>query len=52
MKKYIGYIKTKIHGSDCLFEFYADESATEEELEELAKEAAFENINWYFKEQP
>lgn len=52
MKKYIGFIETNRVGSKCEFEFEADELATEEELEELAKESAFNLVNWNYWEQP
>lgn len=38
-------------GESCMYKgsFEVDASATEEEIEELAKEEAFDKINWYWK---
>lgn len=51
--KYIGYIMTNKIGSKCEFEFEIDEEEldllTEEDIDDLAKEAAFQNIEWNYK---
>lgn len=52
MKKYVGFIETNKVGSKCEFDFEADESSTDEEIEELARDAAFNLINWNYWEQP
>lgn len=49
MKTYKGYVATNKVGSDCEFEFEADDDATEDEIEELAREAIFEQIEWNFE---
>lgn len=48
MKQIKGYIKTNKVGSTCEFEFEIEDDATPEEIEEWAKEAAFENIEWSY----
>lgn len=37
MRKFTGYIATNKVGSQCEFEFEMDDDATEEEIEEVAK---------------
>lgn len=49
MKLYKGYVATNKVGSDCDFEFEADDDATEDEIGELAREAMFEQIEWNFE---
>jgi hypothetical protein len=51
MKKFKGVIRTNKIGSDCNFEFEVDENATEEEIDEIAKEVAFESIDWYYEQE-
>lgn len=48
MKKIKGYIATKKVGSACNFELEVDDSATEKEIEEMAQDAAFNNIEWSY----
>lgn len=50
MRKFQGVIKTNIVGSGCSFEFEVEDDATEKEIEEAAREQAFENIDWYYEE--
>lgn len=50
MKQYRGSIKTDKVGSDCYFEFEAEDDASPEEIEAEARDAAFEKIEWYFEE--
>jgi len=50
MRKFKGIISTNVNGSECEFEFEVSENATEEEIEEEAKEAAFNWINWEYRE--
>lgn len=50
MRKFVGSIGTRMHGSDCEFEFEVEDDATEEQIEEIAQECAFELIDWHFKE--
>lgn len=49
MKTYKGSVSTNKVGSNCEFEFEADDDATEDEIEELAREAMFEQIEWNFE---
>jgi len=50
MRKFKGVIRTNKVGSDCQFEFEVDDDATEGEIEEVARECAFELIDWHFTE--
>ena len=50
MKKYTGYIETNKVGSTCNFEFEVEDDATEEAIEEIAKETAFNLIEWSYEE--
>ena len=50
IKTFKGSISTNKVGSDCSFEFEVEDSASQEEIEEAAREAAFENVEWYFEE--
>ena len=51
MRKFKGLIRTNKVGSDCHFEFEVDDVATDEEIDDIAKECAFEFIDWYYKEE-
>lgn len=51
MRKFKGRISTDKVGSDCEFEFEVDDDATEAEIEETAREAAFNFIDWSYTEQ-
>jgi len=46
MKRIQGSIATDKVGSRCHFDFEVDDDCTPEEIEELAREAAFERIEW------
>lgn len=50
MKTYKGSVSTNMVGSDCEFEFEAEDDATDEEIDELAREAMFNEIEWYYDE--
>ena len=50
MRTFKGSIGTNKVGSQCEFEFEMDDDATEEEIEEVAQECAFEKIDWHFTE--
>lgn len=50
MRKFRGSISTDVVGSECQFDFEVEDDATEEEIEEVAQMAAFEFIDWYYKE--
>ena len=51
MKKFTGVIRTNKVGSDCHFEFEAEDDATEEEIDEIAREFAFESIDWHYEQE-
>ncbi len=50
MRKFVGSIETNKVGSRCEFEFEVEDDATEEEIEEEAKDAAFACIEWGYTE--
>lgn len=45
-----GTISTDMIGSEVGFEFEASDNATEDEIDTLAKEEAFNWVNWYYEE--
>lgn len=49
MKRITGYISTGMQGSAREFDFEAEDDCTPEELEEMARDAAFELIEWNYK---
>jgi hypothetical protein len=49
MNKYIAFVKTYMQGSVCEEEFEMPDNATEEEIEEAAREAAFNNVDWWWE---
>ena len=51
MRKFYGEISTNIVGSECEFEFEVEDNATDVEIEECAKETAFNLIDWWYEEQ-
>lgn len=52
MRAFKGVIATDIEGSECEFEFWVEDDATEVEIEEEARQAAFERVEWNYKEVP
>jgi len=50
MRFFTGFIRTNVVGSDCEFEFEVDEDAKPEDIDEEARQAAFDNVEWGFKE--
>lgn len=48
MKKITGWIATDKVGSKCEFDFEIEDYATPEEIEEEARNAAFEMIDWAY----
>lgn len=50
MRKFVGSIGTNKVGSEVSFEFEVPDDASDEEIEECAREAAFNCIDWYFTE--
>lgn len=50
MRKFKGCISTSVHSSECQFEFEMPDEATEEEIENAAKDAAYDYVDWYFEE--
>ena len=49
-RKFKGHIQTDIVGSTCKFEFEVEDDATEEQIEEIAREHAFDRVNWGYEE--
>lgn len=49
MKTITGYIKTNKVGSTCEFDFEVDDDATDEDIEQMAQEAAFNLVEWDYK---
>jgi len=49
MKHFTGMIRTDKVGSECEFEFEAENDATDEEIEQEAREAAFNCIEWNYE---
>lgn len=50
MRKFTGFIKTNKVGSRCDFEFEIEDDATDEEIEEFAKQNAFDLLEWAYSE--
>ena len=50
MRKFEGHISMSLNGCTVKFEFEVDDDATEEEIEETAREAAFDVIDWSYDE--
>lgn len=50
MRRFKGFIKTDMLGSTCEFEFEVENEATVKEIEEEAREEAFNHVEWGFKE--
>lgn len=50
MRIFKGKISTDKIGSACEFEFEVPDDATESQVQEAAREAAFEHVEWSFKE--
>lgn len=50
MRTFKGSISTNKFGSECEFEFETEDDATDDQIEELAREVAFEKIEWSYKE--
>lgn len=50
MRKFKGSISTNAVGSECEFDFEVEDDATEEEIEEEARETAFNWVNWEYEE--
>ena len=50
MRKFEGSISTNKVGSGCSFVFEVEDDASQETIESEARQAAFDNIDWSFKE--
>ncbi|WP_225013700.1 hypothetical protein [Pseudomonas aeruginosa] len=50
MRKFKGTIQTDAQGSETQFEFEVEDDATPEEIDEEAREAAFNYVQWYYEE--
>ncbi len=51
MKLVKGSIRTDKVGSACEFEFEVEDDATAEEIEEMARDMAFNHVEWNYKVQ-
>lgn len=50
MRTFKGKIATDNQGSECEFEFEVADNATQDQIEAEAREAAFDRVQWSFKE--
>lgn len=50
MRQFKGTIKTDVQGSEVEFDFEVEDDATQAQIEEEAKQAAFEYVQWQFEE--
>ena len=50
MRQFKGTIKTDVQGSEVEFDLEVEDDATQEQIEEEAKQAAFEYVHWHFEE--
>lgn len=51
MRKFKGQVSTGIVGSSMEFTFEIDDDATDAEIEDAARDAMFECIDWNYEEQ-
>jgi len=49
MKIVKGWIETNKFGSRCDFEFEVEDDTPPEDIEEMARDAAFENMDWSYE---
>lgn len=49
-RKFVGYIQTDKEGSSCEFEFEVSASASTEEIDKEAHEAAFNHVEWSYRQ--
>jgi hypothetical protein len=50
MRRFVGKIETNMEGSACEFEFEVEDDANEEQIEAEAREAAFQLVEWLYRE--
>ena len=50
MIRFKGKIKTDVVGSECEFEFEVEAGATDEDIEKIAKDMAFDCVDWWYDE--
>lgn len=50
MRTFKGIIKTDVQGSEMEFEFEVDDNATQAQIDEEARQAAFEFVQWHYDE--
>lgn len=50
MRTFKGFIRTDAVGSECEFEFEVEDNATDDEVEQEAKQAAFDCVEWNYQE--
>ncbi|MCJ2370009.1 MULTISPECIES: hypothetical protein [Pseudomonas] len=50
MRTFTGTIKTDVQGSEVEFEFEVEDDATQEQIDDEAKQAAFDCVQWHYNE--
>ncbi|MFA5952267.1 MAG: hypothetical protein WC807_18520 [Hyphomicrobium sp.] len=50
MKRYTGYVSVGLVGCKRTFEFEIEDDASEQEVEDAARDAMFQTIEWGFEE--
>ncbi|NWD57148.1 hypothetical protein HX878_20670 [Pseudomonas veronii] len=50
MRAFTGSIKTDVQGSEVEFEFEVEDDATQEQIDDEAKQAAFDCVQWHYNE--
>jgi len=50
VRKFVGHIKTDKEGSSCEFEFEVSAKLSDEEIKEIAREAAFNHVKWSYRQ--
>lgn len=50
MRTFKGVIRTDQQGSECEFEFEVEDDATEDQINAEARDAAFQHVEWNYKE--
>lgn len=49
MKMVRGWVETRMVGSRCEFEFEVEDDATDEEIDEYARDVMFDCVEWSFE---
>ena len=50
MRKYVGFIATDVSGSRCEFSFEVADNASDDEIDDEARQAAFDRVEWGYHE--